>query len=83
MANLKHAYEVFSSVHDSPLGYLGVLQGEYSLPKDFPRAALFHQVRVLAEGLDMDPLGAARFIAREMHKPELVLDLPISLDFSS
>ena len=82
LANLKHAYEVFSSVHDSPLGYLGVLQGEYSLPKDFPRAALFHQVRALAEGLDLDPMGAARFIAREMRAPELVLNLPEPLDFS-
>ena len=83
LANLEYAYEVFTSFQDNTLGYLGVLQGEYALPEDFPRAAQFHQLRALAEGLDLDPMGAARFIARQMHKPELVLDLPISLDFSS
>ncbi len=66
----------------SPLGYLGVLQGEYALPEDFPRAALFHQVRALAEGLDLDPVGAAQYIYRELHQPELVVDLLTSLDFS-
>ena len=83
LSNLEDAHEVFTFFHDNTLGYLGVLQGEYGLPEDFPRAAQFHQLRALAEGLDLDPMGAARFIARQMHKPELVLDLPISLDFSS
>ena len=83
VANLEYAYGVFTSFQDNLPGYLGVLQGEYGLPENFPQAALFHQVRALAEGLDLDPMGAARFIAREMHQPELVVNLPTSLDFSA
>ena len=83
LTNVEYAQEVFTSFQDNLPGYLGVLQGEYGLPENFPQAALFHQVRALAEGLGLDTMGAARFIAREMHKPELVLDLSISLDFSS
>ena len=83
VANLEYAYGVFTSFQDNLLGYLGVLQNEYALPEDFTRAAQFHQVRALAEGLGLDPMGAARFIAREMHQPELVVNLPTSLDFSA
>ena len=82
LTNVEYAQEVFTSFQDNLPGYLGVLQGEYGLPEDFPRAAQFHQLRALAEGLDLDPLGAARFIAREMRAPELVLNLPEPLDFS-
>ena len=83
LSNLEYAHNVFTSFQDNTLGYLGVLQGEYGLPEDFPRAAQFHQLRALAEGLDLDPMGAARLIAREMHQPELVVNLPTSLDFSA
>lgn len=83
LASLKYAEEAFTSFQDNALGYLGVLQGDYALSQDFPRAAQFHQLRALAEGLDLDPVGAARFIAREMHQPELVVNLPTSLDFSA
>ena len=83
LTNVEYAQEVFTSFQDNLPGYLGVLQGEYGLPEDFPRAAQFHQLRALAEGLDLDPMGAARLIAREMHQPELVVNLPTSLDFSA
>ena len=82
LSSLRYARAVFTYFHDNALGYLGVLQNEYGLPEDFPRAAQFHQLRALAEGLDLDPMGAARFIAREMRAPELVLNLPEPLDFS-
>lgn len=82
-SSLEKGNGAFSYFHDGFLGYLGVLQGEYDLPRDFPRAALFHQVRSVAEGLDLDPVGAARFIARELQQPTLMVSLPISLDFSS
>ena len=83
LTNVEYAQEVFTSFQDNLPGYLGVLQGEYGLPENFPQAALFHQVRALAEGLDLDPVGAAQYIYRELHQPELVLNLPEPLDFSS
>ena len=62
LAALQSYDSVFDRFNNSTLGYLGVLQGKYELPDTFPRAAQFHQLRAITESLDLDPLGAARFI---------------------
>ena len=60
--------DVFSTFHDSPLGYLGVLKHEYELPEHFQCAARFEEIRSLCDGLNMDALSAARFIYQQLHQ---------------
>ncbi len=66
--------DMFEEFHESVPGYMGVLLGQYPLPKNHPRAALFHQLRDLTYCLDLSPLGAAQFMYREMHQPAYVPD---------
>ncbi len=68
---------VFDKFNDSTLGYLGVIQGKYELPDTFPRAAQFQQLRAVAASLDLDPLGAARFIHGGLN-PSNALGLPMT-----
>lgn len=77
LAALQSYDSVFDRFNDSTLGYLGVLQGKYELPDTFPRAAQFHQLRAIAESLDLDPLGAARFIYGGLN-PSNVLGVPMT-----
>lgn len=56
--------------HDSPLGYVGMFQGHYDIPKDHPRAAQMIHIRSLCEGLNMDPWSAARYMYDALHRPE-------------
>ena len=62
LASVVQCDDVFSTFHDSPLGYLGVLKHEYELPEHFQCAARFEEIRSLCDGLNMDALSAARFI---------------------
>lgn len=63
--------DVFSTFHDSPLGYLGVLKHEYELPEHFQCAARFEEIRSLCEGLNMEGWSAARYIYQQLchHQP--------------
>ena len=61
--------EVFSTFHDSPLGYLGVLKNEYELPENFKSAARFEELRSLCESLNIEGLRAARYIYQQLHQP--------------
>ena len=80
-ANMKDMFEEF---HESVPGYMGVILGQYPLPKDHPRAAQFDSLRALTtknhpfslifQSLDLSPLGAAQFMYREMHQPAYVPD---------
>ena len=70
-ANMKDMFEEF---HESVPGYMGVILGQYPLPKDHPRAAQFDSLRALTASLDLSPLGAAQFMYREMHQPAYVPD---------
>jgi len=58
-------------VHDSPLGYLCILQGYSDLPKNHPRAAKFQQLRAVAASLDLDDVGAALFIYMALYPTDL------------
>ena len=70
LASVVQCDDVFSTFHDSPLGYLGVLKHEYELPENFS-AARFEEIRSLCDGLNMDALSAARFIYQQLrhHQP--------------
>ena len=78
----------FHEFHDSPLGYLGVLKGEYDLPKNVGWAAHFYHLRSLCDGLNMDELSAAQFIYQRIalgfsQGMTLCHDtLPTNMDFS-
>lgn len=78
----------FHEFHDSPLGYLGVLKGEYDLPANVRWAAHFYHLRSLCDGLNMDELSAAQFIYQRIalgfsQGMALCHDtLPINMDFS-
>lgn len=75
-------YSSFSKFHDSPLGYIDILQHQYDLPKNFPRAAQFQQLRSLCDGLNLDVVRAAQFIYQEMHVSAPIVAPPeVSLDF--
>ncbi len=65
----------FKYCHDSPLGYIGVLRNKYEFPKEDVRAARFHELRSLCEGLNMDEVRAAQFIYQQLH----VLGIEISV----
>ncbi len=66
----------FNRFHDSPLGYIGVLRNTVEFPAEHPRAALFHELRALTSGLELDDLGAARFIYQELRRqPDLGVDM--------
>lgn len=73
---------MFSSFHDSPQGYFGVLINNYDFPQDHPQAATFHQLRALTESLDLSPEKASVFIYQEMHYPHQIIDIPAGLDLS-
>lgn len=57
--------------HDSPLGYLGVLEGRYSFPQEHSKASEFQAMSVVCEGLDMQPPQVAMYLYRAMNEPSL------------
>ena len=67
--------------HDSPLGYIGVLQDDYDFPSTHPRAAQFHELRSLCDGLNMDVISAAQFIYQEMYRPVPTVTASSDVDF--
>lgn len=69
LSSLVNYNNVCSRFDDSPLGYIGVLNNRYPLPKAFPSAARFKELRSLCDGLNMDALSAAQYIYREIHSP--------------
>ena len=71
LASVVQCDDVFSTFHDSPLGYLGVLKHEYELPEHFQCAARFEEIRSLCEGLNMEGWRAARYIYQQLrhHQP--------------
>ena len=81
LSALLEAKEASSKFLDGMLGYLGVLQEEYSLPKNYPRAALFHQLRAVTASLELTPMVAAQFISQQVHH-EIGLPVHESFDFS-
>ena len=75
----------FERFHDSPLGYLGVLENMYDFPKEDPRVVQFEQfeqLRSLCDGLKMNELDAASFIYQEMHQPHQIIEIPTGIDLS-
>ena len=58
---------MFSSFHDSPQGYFGVLINNYDFPQDHPQAATFHQLRALTESLCIHLSGDASTIVGARH----------------
>ena len=73
LSSLREAKEVSSKFLDGTLGWLGVLQCEYPLPKDHQHAAQFHDLRALAAGLELEPIMAAQFIDQQLRN---VVSLP-------
>lgn len=72
IAQLQLAENAFGhEVHDSPLGYLCILQGYSDLPQNHPRAAQFQQLRAVAASLDLDDVGAALFIYMALYPTDL------------
>ena len=69
LSSLVNYSNVCSQFDDSPLGYIGVLNNRYPLPKAFPSAARFEEIRSLCDGLNMDALSASQYIYREIHSP--------------
>ncbi len=69
LSSLVKYNNVFSRFCDSPLGYIGILQGTYSLPHSFSHATRFEELCLLCDGLKMDALSASQYIYREIHSP--------------
>ena len=69
----------FHQFHDSPLGYMGVLEGRYAVPNDFGCAARFNELRSLCDGLKMDALSAAQYIYQEVRQPAHFDDVDFNL----
>ena len=70
----------FSDFHDSPLGYLCILEGFCYFPTTDPRHAQFEELERLAQSLDLTPLDTAKFIYQSLH-PELLEEHGLS-DFT-
>lgn len=68
---LLYHQEVFDVFHDSPLGYLGVLEGKYSFPQEHPKASEFQAMSVVCEGLEMEPPQIAMYLYRAMNDSSL------------
>lgn len=67
--------------HESPLGFIGIVQGDYDFPLAHPRAAQFHELRSLCDGLNMDVVSAAQFIYQEMYRPVPAVTASSDVDF--
>lgn len=77
----KKASRIFSQFHESPLGYIGVLLGEYPFPSQELEASAFDTLRSICEGLAMNTVKAAQLIYQELHPTEPEMSLPT--DFES
>lgn len=81
LSSLMVHYRAFSSFHDSPLGYLGVLEQQYQLPYTFSGAVRFRELQALCEGLNLDTVKTAQYIYQQMVSVPFIAS-PIELDFS-
>ena len=82
LISLNACDEAFSTFHDSPLGYVGVLQKNYGIPTQFPHNKAFQERLDFCESMNIDALIAAFWIYDQIHQTQKKTDIMEDLDFS-
>ena len=59
--------QIFNRFHDSPLGFLGMLNGDYPFPEDDPRLKQVHTLKQLCEQFNLEKIAAAKYIYAQLH----------------
>lgn len=60
---------IFSEWNDTPLGYFGLLHGDYFFPKDDLRHQEVEALLLMVKSLNVPFLEAAHFMHQKMHEP--------------